>query len=200
MNESEYLNQDQEEILKELINISFGLAASLIGDMLSSYTHLNVPNIEIVNINDLDKIAKQKMKKNSKFYISKQRFAGHFNGETMFIIDNNSARIFTTLLLGGDNNLQESELKQPILELTNIITSACIGKLCEIIGSETIFSVPTIEQQSAITTNNNNQIYDNIIIIETILELEKENISGHMFILLTRQELNKLKDKLDALQ
>jgi len=199
MNESEYLNQNQEEILKELINISFGLAASLIGDMLSSYTHLHVPNIEIVNINDLDKIAKQKMKENKNFYISKQRFAGHFNGETMFIIDNNSARVFTTLLLGGDNNLQESELKQPILELTNIITSACIGKLCEIIGSETIFSVPTIEQQNAITTNKNNQIYDNIIIIETILELEKENISGHMLILLTRQELNKLKDKLDAL-
>lgn len=199
MSETIYLDNNQKETLKEIVNISFGMSASLIGDMLNSYANLHVPNIDIININYLNKIAQDKIKNNEVFYILKQRFAGHFNGETMFIIDKNSAQIFTKLLLGNDEPLDDKELKQPILELTNIITSACIGKLCELIGSETIFSVPTIEQQNTIASHKDSNLYDNIIVIETILELEKENINGHMLILLTTQELDKLKEKLDLL-
>jgi chemotaxis protein CheC len=196
---SEYLNQDQEDILKELINISFGMAASLIGDMLSSYAHLHVPHIDIISIKDLNDIAKQKMKNEDSFYVLKQRFVGELSGEVMFVLDKSSARIFADLLLGSDNDISEDELRQPILELINIITSACIGELCQIINSETIFSVPTIEQQSTIDVDEDEKMYDNVISIETTLDLQEENISGYMFILLTSSELEKLKRRLDVL-
>lgn len=199
MSISEYLTQEQEDILKELINISFGMSASLIGDMLGSYAHLHVPQIDIVTIADLDKMAKQKMKNEENFYLLKQRFVGHFSGETMFVLDRRSARTFTELLLGDASNLSELELRQPILELVNIITSACIGKLCEIINTQTVFSVPVIEQRSSIDIDAKSKVYDNIITIETSLDLSEEQITGHMFILLTRSELDKLKGRLNVL-
>ncbi len=49
-----YFDIAQEDTLKELINISFGLAASLIGDMLENPALLHVPEISNIDIQKLD--------------------------------------------------------------------------------------------------------------------------------------------------
>ena len=41
--------------------------------------------------------------------------------------------------------------------------------------------------------------YDNIIVIKTALDIEKENIIGHMFILLNNEMLLQLKQTIDEL-
>ncbi|MCD8477679.1 MAG: hypothetical protein LRY68_07045 [Sulfurospirillum sp.] len=41
--------------------------------------------------------------------------------------------------------------------------------------------------------------YDNVIVIKTALDIEKENILGHMFILLNNQMLEQLKRTIDKL-
>ncbi|MDD3343720.1 MAG: chemotaxis protein CheC, partial [Sulfurospirillaceae bacterium] len=110
-------------------------------------------------------------------------------------------QVFCNLLLREETELDDGDVKSSILELTNIITSACIGKFCEIIHGETIFKVPSIEKRalSQIDSFPKSEGYDNVIVIKTALDIEQENIIGHMFILLDNTMLEHLKHMIDTL-
>jgi len=187
-------------VLKELINVSFGLSASLIGDMLDNHAKLHIPDISNIAIHNLDDKIIEVLEEESEFYLTKQRFLGSFNGEVLFVFNNYSAHVFSDLLLKQDLS-DESDIKSSILELTNIITSACIGKFCEIIHGETIFKVPSIEKREIAKMDKYDKIegYENVIVIKTALDIEKENILGHMFILLNNEMLDHLKNTIDKL-
>lgn len=195
-----YFNPQQEDVLKELINVSFGLSASLIGDMLDNYAKLHIPEISSIDVQKLDEKIIELLANQEDFYLTKQRFLGSFNGEVLFIFDHDSSLAFSNLLLKQEAT-DESDIKSSILELTNIITSACIGKFCEIIHGETIFKVPSIEKRQISQMDQYDKIegYDNIIVIKTALDIEKENIIGHMFILLNNEMLLQLKQTIDEL-
>lgn len=196
-----YFNSQQEDILKELINVSFGLSASLIGDMLDNHAKLHIPEISSIGIHNLDKKIIEVLGNENEFYLTKQRFLGSFNGEVLFVFNNYSAEVFCSLLLKQAIN-DEGDIKSSIMELTNIITSACIGKFCEIIHGETIFKVPSIEKRDISEMDKYDKIegYDNVIVIKTALDIEKENILGHMFILLNNEMLEHLKSTIDKLE
>jgi len=195
-----YFNPQQEDILKELINVSFGLSASLIGDMLDNHAKLHIPDISNIAIHNLDDKIIEVLEEDSEFYLTKQRFLGSFNGEVLFVFNRYSARMFCNLLLKQELS-EENDIKSSILELTNIITSACIGKFCEIIHGETIFKVPSIEKREISKMDKYDKIegYDNVIVIKTALDIEKENILGHMFILLNNEMLDHLKNTIDKI-
>lgn len=196
----QYFNPQQEDVLKELINVSFGLSASLIGDMLDNHAKLHIPEISSIDIHNLDDKIVEVLQEEFEFYLTKQRFLGSFSGEVLFVFNNNSAQAFSNLLLQQELN-DEGDIKSSIMELTNIITSACIGKFCEIIDGETIFKVPTIEKRDILQMDKYEKIegYDNVIVIKTALDIEKENILGHMFILLNNEMLEHLKYMIDKL-
>jgi chemotaxis protein CheC len=195
-----YFNPQQEDILKELINVSFGLSASLIGDMLDNHAKLHIPDISNIAIHNLDDKIIEVLEEEYEFYLTKQRFLGSFNGEVLFVFNSYSARAFCDLLLKQEMS-DENDIKSSILELTNIITSACIGKFCEIIHGETIFKVPSIEKREISEMDKYDKIegYDNVIVIKTALDIEKENILGHMFILLNNEMLDHLKNTIDKI-
>lgn len=192
---------EQEDALKELINISFGLSASLIGDMLDNHAKLHVPEISRIDIQNLDAKIIETLDNEQEFYITKQRFLGSFNGEVLFVFNHYSAHAFCNLLFKQECALEEIEVKPAILELTNIITSACIGKFCEIIHGETIFKVPSIEKRDVEKMDTYEKIigYENVLVIKTALDIERENILGHMFILLSNEMLESLKKTINAL-
>lgn len=191
----------QEDILKELINMSFGLSASLIGDMLENPAKLHIPEISNIKIEDFNAKIIELLGEDDTFYLTKQRFLGSFNGEVLFVFDAHSANVFTRLLFQQEEISAEDDIKASILELTNIITSACIGKFCEIIHGETVFKVPSIEKRviSLMHSYPKSEGYDNVIVIKTALDLEEENILGHMFILLNNTMLEHLKQTIDTL-
>jgi len=195
-----YFNAQQEDVLKELINVSFGLSASLIGDMLDNHAKLHIPEISSIDILNLDDKIVEVLEDDCEFYLTKQRFLGSFNGEVLFVFNHYSANVFSNLLLKQEES-DENDIKSSILELTNIITSACIGKFCEIINGETIFKVPSIEKRETSEMDKYDKIegYDNVIVIKTALDIEKENILGHMFILLNNEMLEHLKSTIDKL-
>lgn len=195
-----YFDISQEDTLKELINISFGLAASLIGDMLENPALLHVPEISNIDIQKLDAKIVEVLDNSQEFYITKQRFLGSFNGEVLFVFNTRAADVFSSLLLRQSEQPDEADIKSSILELTNIITSACIGKFCEMIEGETIFKVPTIEKRDVALLEKYEKIvgYDNVIVIKTALDIEQENILGHMFILLNNETIGHLREIMDG--
>lgn len=196
-----YFTPSQEDILKELINMSFGLSASLIGDMLDNPVKLHIPEISSIKIEQFNTKVTELLGENEDFYLTKQRFIGSFNGEVLFVFDSASANVFCSLLLQQEGELSDEDIKSSILELTNIITSACIGKFCEMIHGETIFKVPSIERRTIAQLDSypKSEGYANVIVIKTALDIEQENMMGHMFILINNDMLEQLKRIIETL-
>lgn len=188
-----HLTEEQNDLLMETINISFGLAASLIGDMLHSYVNLKVPKIDTIPIYDLHETILESVNYAEAFYTTKQRFYGSFNGEVIFSFNEISARTFTRLLLNQKEGVDQ-EISGVLLELTNILTASCIGQLSQIIGGESIFTVPDIQKVTTIEASTLHETleYDNVIVITTSLDVADQNIHGHMFILLNNEMLETL--------
>lgn len=187
------LSVEQNDLLLETINISFGLAASLIGDMLNSYVNLKVPEINTIPIYDLHETILNSVNYAEAFYATKQRFFGSFSGEVIFAFSEESAQTFTRLLLNQEEGIDQ-EINGVLLELTNILTASCIGQLSQIIGGESLFTVPDIQRISSIgaSTLHETLEYDNVIVITTSLDVADQNIHGHMFILLNNDMLETL--------
>ena len=79
------LTEDEEDVLKELMNIAYGSATAVIADMLEAFASLSIPNIKIMNTSELFKTF-QKLKSSSYFF-STQVFNGEFSGESAFFIN-----------------------------------------------------------------------------------------------------------------
>jgi len=190
---SSLFNARQNDALVETINISFGLAASLIGDMLESYVHLRVPSIHTIPIYKLHETILLQMGETTSFYATKQRFFGSFGGEVIFAFSEESGEEFTALLLRESTNSNE-EVQAALLELTNILTASCIGQLSQMLEGESLFAVPDIQKISCTGSSTFHEAleYDNAIVITTALDVAEKNIQGHMFILLSNSMLEKL--------
>ncbi len=87
----EALSSEQLDALRELINISFGAAASAIADILSSFADLGVPFIEVMNQTRLMHFIGRTVQANQDYLITTQEFIGPIDGEILFMIDQGSA-------------------------------------------------------------------------------------------------------------
>jgi chemotaxis protein CheC len=196
------LTEDQKDALQELMNISFGTASSIISDSLNSFSKMPLPNIEAMGIEELEVYFARNFDNITDCYIVTQLFRNKFDGESVFIIDDESARKITSLLL-DEENLAKEDIQASVLELTNIISSACIGKLIELLDAQIFFNPPMIESSCRVgervlrLSKKENMEFTKVIIIETKLEFENEQIKGYLLFLTKESSFEWLKSALD---
>ncbi|WP_323595775.1 chemotaxis protein CheC [Aliarcobacter butzleri] len=97
-----------------------------------------------------------------------------------------------------EDEINEEEVCDIVLEITNILSSSTISKLAEDIDTDVSFSAPTINNLTSISQLNNLFIskYEKIIIISTQLNFDDLNISAELFILTTDNSILYIKEKL----
>lgn len=191
MAEIKILNNDEIECLEEIVNISFGSAASVIADLFESFATLSIPSLEIVNSNSLNGHISRYYVSKDDIYLATQEFKGAFEGETIFFIDDESAINLVKLLFEiNDVNKREIDIEQndingAILEISNIVSSSCISKIGELLNTSILFSAPVIELSDNQRTMFDNQLLDceQVIVIETNLEFKDKNINAYLAIL-----------------
>lgn len=184
----ELFEQHHKEALEEIINISFGLAASLIADTIEKMANLVVPSVRFVNINELSSIVHVSPMSKVNYFVASQQFIGSIDGESLFLMDEDSSREIAGHLMGGIDlsEITDDDMKGCTLELANIITSACIGRLSELLGTSAVFSPPSAEKrdESSLADYNERAGYSRIICIETVLQFEEDEMNAFMFVLL----------------
>lgn len=196
------LSEDQKDALQELMNISFGTASSIISDSLNSFSKMPLPKIDAMEIDELEAYLLENFDDITHCYIVTQLFRNKFDGESVFIIDDMSARKITSLLL-EEEELSKEDIQASVLELTNIISSACIGKLIELLDAQIFFNPPMIESSCRVgekvlrLSKKKNMEFTKVIIIETKLEFEDEQITGYLLFLTKENSFEWLKSALD---
>ncbi|MDD3465501.1 MAG: hypothetical protein PHE67_00010 [Campylobacterales bacterium] len=185
MKNKQHLDTFEEDYLKELINISFGLAASIIGDMLQTKAELTIPKVSIYPIDKLSSIVKGHMEAKNNTILIRQFFQSSLNGDAYFMLSSEDATKIAKLLFKKDN-VDEKEIDGVAMEITNILASACIGQIAQMSTSRTIFLPPEIIRHERLLALSAEDLknFTQFMLIETMLNLESQGISGQMLILI----------------
>lgn len=190
------INSDQKDILGELINIAFGSATALIADLFDNFATLRVPQIDVIPIEKVNKVAKE-LVGTDEFYTTTQQIKGSFQGEIVLVFAEESAKNMQ-LILDDEDELDENSLMQSILEISNILGSSCLGKFAELLNAEISFTPPMIEHTNIIVQNISESPYNQVITISTALEFKDLNIQGNMIIMFGDEMYIKLEKALNS--
>lgn len=201
MNLDIYLTEDEKDCLQELMNVAYGSATAAIAEIFDAFAKLSIPSIQIINLNELNSYLEKELDLECEHFVSLQEIYGTINGENMFVIDRKSATNIVKKFGFDTEDIEEEEIFDIILEITNILSSSTIGKLAEDMESKVSFSPPNIKVINSMDDLNNNFInnYERVIIISTRLNFEDLNIDGELIILTNNNSILFIKEKLNKI-
>ena len=198
------LNEDEKDCLQELMNIAYGSATAAISEILDAFATLNIPNIQIIPAKSLKTYLKEELKLKNEQYVSTQLLNGSIAGENLFLMNSQSATNLAREFDVPEGEINDNELFDIVLEITNILSSATIGRLAQELDTVVSFEPPSIQKIESVDKLDNNLLnhYEQIIIISTDLSFEDQKIHAE-FLLLTKDEsifwlkeaLNKILDE-----
>lgn len=195
------LTEDEKDCLQELMNVAYGSATAAISEILDAFAKLSIPKIQIINASDLKTYLSDELKLNEEHLVSLQQINGILSGENMFVIDKQSARNISHKFGLEDDEINNEEIYDIVLEITNILSSSTIGKLAEDIEASVSFSAPTIVNLTSVNQLNNLFInkYEKVIIISTQLRFEDLNINAELLIFTTDNSILYIKEKINKI-
>ena len=199
MNSKINLSEDEKDCLQELMNVAYGNATAAITEILDAYAKLSIPKIQIINSSELKAHLSRELNLDVEHLVSLQQINGTISGENMFVIDKQSAINIAYKFGLSEDEINDNELLDIVLEITNILSSSTISKLAEDIDTNVSFSAPSIKSLTSINQLNNSFIskYEKVIIISTELKFEDLNIHAELFILTSDNSILYIKQKLN---
>ncbi|TCK61898.1 hypothetical protein [Seleniivibrio woodruffii] len=197
-----HLSEIQTEAMIELFNIAYGMATSLISDSIGMHSTMYVPEMEIVSIDEFANVAYKSMDPDRGYFIVSQVFLNYLEGESVMLMSTRSAKALTECYSKLDETLNPEEpddVKSCSLEITNIISSALLGRIADLTNTEIYFQPPEIRiyEPARIAEMNKNQEFTQVIVIKIIIDVDTTEIKGNMYILLKEESFGKFKQALD---
>lgn len=195
------LSEDEKDCLQELMNVAYGSATAAITEILDAFAKLSIPKIQIINSNELKTYLSNELNLEVEHLVSLQQINGTLCGENMFVIDKQSAKNIAYKFGLEEDEVNDEEIADVVLEITNILSSSTISKLAEDIDTNVSFSAPTIKSIASIDQLKNLFIskYEKVIIISTQLKFEDLDINAELFIFTTDNSILYIKEKLNKI-
>jgi len=195
------LTEDERDCLQELMNVAYGSATAAITEILDAFAQLSIPKIQIINADELKTYLSNELNLDVEHLVSLQQINGTLCGENMFVIDKESAKNIAYKFGLEEDEVNDEEISDVVLEITNILSSSTISKLAEDIDTNVSFSAPTIKTITSMNQLKNLFIskYEKVIIISTQLKFEDLNINAELFILTTDNSILYIKEKLNKI-
>ena len=195
------LNEDERDCLQELMNIAYGSATATISEILDAFATLNVPKIQIIPASELKNYLKNKLFIKDEQFVATQLLNGDIAGENLFLINKSSAVNLAHEFELDNKHINDNELSDIVLEITNILSSTTIGKLAEELGTTVTFEPPSIQKIDSIDNLDNKFLeqYQQIIIISTELEFKDQKITAELLILTKDESILWLQNALNKI-
>ncbi|MGD9568609.1 MAG: chemotaxis protein CheC [Sedimentibacter sp.] len=182
------LNEIHIDILKEIGNIGAGNAATSLSQMLSKRIDMNVPEVSLLNYDDvIDSIGGAE---NVVVGILVS-FEGDIDGVILFLLKKEFVHLILNSLLGTELNSFEqiSEMEMSALsEIGNIMVSSYVNSISSLTSMTIDITVPSlnIDMSGALldaVTAEFSQAADKVIFIREKYFCQDETIYSHMLLL-----------------
>lgn len=198
------LTEERRDALTELLNIGFGRSIASLAEMLGIYIQISVPSVNVVQPNEIVNMLAESEVGQAEVTLIQQSFRGEFNGEAVLAFPGRGGHALSNMLAvdcGFSPDMESDKLHlEALLELGNIVIGACLGKFAEILDSLLSFNPPQIFQDSIQLDRLKQAIsfpdYGTLLIL-TRFRLEKEEVTGYMFIFISSDFLETLFQAVD---
>ncbi|MDO4719282.1 MAG: chemotaxis protein CheC [Peptostreptococcaceae bacterium] len=178
------VNELYLDVLREIGNIGSGSAATSLSKMINKQVVMEVPNIEVIDIEKVVELFENEEEITIGVYIN---FSGDIHGTILTLLDKESADNLVKLFFGTKPEMMYSEMEMSVIqELGNIMTSGYVNSLSTMTSLYINISVPSgsIDMVSSILSAPAVEYglqSDKIILIENKLDIEDEKIKCFFF-------------------
>ena len=142
MNESAF-SEDQQDALKEVINIAMGEASRSLAVLLNTYVELTVPALTFVESNRFIGLLRGEGDRSAFIKGVTQSFAGYLRGEAIVYFGGNDGRSMADLM-GYQGELTAQMQQELMLDISNILVGACINRIAEQLSLVVRYSAPAM--------------------------------------------------------
>lgn len=199
----------QKDLLKELVNTYIGHAASLLSEMVNQKILLNIPDIELVLMdnNDIHFYGNQDCDDVNHIVSSSIKFGNHFSGKAYLIFPAENAKTIVNACLGeeikGEDEqaslvLQDTDF-DVLREISNVILNAIVGEFGNFMQVKLDYTLPEVELVFIPQTQKNIISYADmyILILHTNFILADTRVNGTVIVALGMESITMLINKLN---
>jgi len=197
------LSSTQVAALTELINVSIGIAANSLSEIVDTEVALNIPELDVFSSNDRDEL-NAIFGVESSYAMVKQDFQGNLTGTTALAFSNESAANLVSLLTETDVSEEELDIMQTgtLLEVGNIINNAFLGTLNNQFNFQVDYKLPEFNEVtvSHLLDATFGTDKDGLVIVANAkISVTVKDIEGYLILLFKVMDLDFLKQRLDMM-
>lgn len=192
------LDAEQIDALSEIFNIGVGKAAAAMGKLMHDEVLLSVPHVSIFTVSEA---AQQLGTAGSTMYGVRQPFRGVFSGDALLIFPGDRSMEIVRIVAGQSVPGEDlSAIEQDAMtELGNVMLSACLATLADLLGNEFELSPPRVDvgdSRTILGTRIQNHL---VVFLHIRFELLSSQIEGFVVFVLNTTSLLALRAAVDRL-
>ncbi|CAN7593941.1 chemotaxis protein CheC [Acidovorax sp. LjRoot66] len=192
------LDAEQIDALSEIFNIGVGKAAAAMGNLMHDEVLLSVPHVSIFTVSEA---AQQLGTAGSTMYGVRQPFRGVFSGDALLIFPGDKSLEIVRIVAGQSLPGEDlSAIEQDAMtELGNVMLSACLATLADLLGNEFELSPPRVDvgdSRTILGTRIQNHL---VVFLHIRFELLSSQIEGFVVFVLNTTSLLALRAAVDRL-
>ena len=179
------LTPEQQDMLRELVNIGIGNATTSLSRMLSNEkVTMEVPEVEVIPLQEVNEYVEQEKAVAAVFF---EAYSDEFSLVLMFVVPVDSALTLANKVLQVESSSMGEMERSALMELGNIVTSSYLNALSDMTGITFQPSTPSlaVDMASAIFGTvmvTTGLVDDHLILCQTAIETEQDDISGNIFV------------------
>lgn len=195
MTEPFELSNQEEDTIKELINIGIGKAANSLSEMTDSKIRLTIPSIAIISHTSIEnKVDELK----APFAAANMTIKGDLKGSGFLLFSEENAYKLSEKLI--ERNPSKEEVADTIKEVTNVSINAVVGTIGNALKKQLCFSVPTYVTNKKEVTKNSHVLENSFCLTsKTSFKISNLEIVGNILIIFDDNSVKKLKKELAIL-
>ena len=206
MNSAHALNEDQRDCLQEIVNVAMGQAGDSLARYLETFIHLSVPKIRLVDTSEFVPELARMVDGAQSISAVRQGFftvegGAQIRGEAIVVFGDDSFHELADLL-AYENGLTEHDQTELLLEVSNILSSACMTGLAEQMDVELGFSPPSVIGQHIDVdrvVDKDELNWSRALFVEIKYTLEQRSFNCTLLLMMPGEAIDAVKNTLDVL-
>lgn len=199
--QDEIFNEDRRDALQEIVNIAMGQAGSSLATVLGKFVELSIPKFYLSDVSKEEGFAADSQTPDKQVIVVKQPFAGELRGEALVLISSQDDLTMADLM-GYDESLTAEQEEELLLDVSNILSGACLNGLVEQLGLKISFSAPSIlglDISEAELLAEYIRDWHYALIMEVNFTLEECTFSSNLLFFMTEDSFPPLMKSIDEL-
>lgn len=195
----EVFTPDEEDAMREIVNIAMGQAGSSLAEVMDTFVDLSVPKVRIIGVAETPEVIGNIIGFDTEVSAVREAFYSNPRGEAIVIYDKGGWRNLAENM-GYDSDTEGHVEEELLLDVSNVLVGACLSGIAEQLGTTLSFSAPSIMSvNSTIKTlldpKNLNWVHG--LLLEVHFSIKEKGLSCHLIILTPDESIEHIRKALN---